>query len=400
MLKNFVYYICYPLIFGRDENENFLFKSFSFLNNTAYLYDRILDKDQIKEVLDYRCALARKYNLISFISLILFYFLFLAYDFNLLILGLFIIAYFGIKLILSNYFTEIYARRVKAQFGAYKLTTFEPKLSSEKQSFFFEEMLKKAGVTLLILITYVAGAFALCHSIKNQIANKHFSFAMRACDFYSTIYPKTKQFYNLRAIVKYTQKDYKGSLEDYKKVFDKSSGRFTKQDYVKFSNLLLLERNLTNAQNALYVFDEYLTKKHLSVTDKAKMLWIKSMFSLNAGISEYVLSDYDNLLESLKKNDMENRFYILSDKAYMLYLMGQYNDSLYLYDMLIKWAQSKSPNFDNDLQRLYVERGYNRLKLNDKFNADKDFLDSQLTEGEIADREPVATEGKFVIEDF
>ena len=127
---------------------------------------------------------------------------------------------------------------------------------------------------------------------------------------------------------------------------------------------------------------------------------IKSMFSLNAGISEYVLSDYDNLLESLKKNDMENRFYILSDKAYMLYLMGQYNDSLYLYDMLIKWAQSKSPNFDNDLQRLYVERGYNRLKLNDKFNADKDFLDSQLTEGEIADREPVATEGKFVIEDF
>lgn len=65
----------------------------------------------------------------------------------------------------------------------------------------------------------------------------------------------------MRAFARYKKRDYEGALKDYKTVLKMSGKKFSKKDFTRFANLLLLERKLTTAENAVDVFNEYATRK-------------------------------------------------------------------------------------------------------------------------------------------
>ena len=81
--------------------------------------------------------------------------------------------------------------------------------------------------------------------------------------------------------------------------------------------------------------------------NSTQMLWIKSIFSVENDMPEAILSDYNDLLASLDSKDTRNQFYISSDKAYVLYLMGDYESAINTYNILISYAEGNK----NSIQR-------------------------------------------------
>ena len=84
----------------------------------------------------------------------------------------------------------------------------------------------------------------------------------------------------MRAYAKFMSKDYEGALNDYKMVLDISGKRFGKRDFVRFANLLYLQKKMSTPQEAVDVFNEYVTKKNLSTMEASQMLWIESIFKI------------------------------------------------------------------------------------------------------------------------
>ena len=113
-----------------------------------------------------------------------------------------------------------------------------------------------------------------------------------------------------------------------------------------------------------------------------------------------IIQDYDDFLNSLKKTDTVNRFYINSDKAYMLYLMNEYIQSLNVYNEIIEFAQNNEKRFKKDLKNLYAERAFARLKIGDRLGAQTDFDASGIPADEINSYEPSYRVLDFVKDKF
>ena len=189
-------------------------------------------------------------------------------------------------------------------------------------------------------------------------------------------------------------------LRGTKKQIKMSGKKFTKKDFTRFANLLLLERKLTTAENAVDVFNEYATRKKMSILEEEQMLWIKSIFRVENNIIESIIPDYNDLLESLDKKDKINYFYISSDKAYKLYLMQNYDYAIEIYNVLISYAAAHPEKFAKELQSLYAERGYAKRKMQDQLGADADFVKSKIDPFELDKYEPRYSHQEFVAEKF
>ena len=150
--------------------------------------------------------------------------------------------------------------------------------------------------------------------------------------------------------------------------------------------------------NGLSIFNEYITTKKMTVSQQTKMLWIKSIFSIENQIPDFVVQDYDDLLLSLNEKDAKNKFYILADKAYMLYLIGDYKGAINIYNSLIPFATQNHENFSQDLKKLYIERGYAKKMLNDKLGADADFVHSKVDMYDVQKFKPYIPKYSLVIE--
>jgi tetratricopeptide (TPR) repeat protein len=286
--------------------------------------------------------------------------------------------------------------------GTYEITEFRPSLSKEKWKEFGSLFRQKITLIVLIIALFFTPSLLLQKMIKINLNSKNPNYkrAIFVSNLYNHIYPKSSKILDMSVYEKYMTEDYEASLSDYKTIFKISGKNFDKKDITRFANLLYMEKKVYGSANAIDTFNEYSTKKRLSILDETQLLWIKSLFSIKNNISETVIIDYDNLLTSLPENDSKNRFYISCDKAYMLYLMGEYQSALKLYDALIKFASSNKKKYSKELVSLYAERGFTKKNLGDEQGAKLDFNESKIDSESINAYEPSNSRQGFIVEKF
>lgn len=287
------------------------------------------------------------------------------------------------------------------RFGRYELVEFSPHLSKSKYKEYRENFKSKIILIILGIVLFFMPALGLKYAIKlNVNANKNFPAVVKLSNLYFALYPKNASIYDIRAYALYTQRNYKQALEDYKRALELSGKNFTEQDYVRFANLLYLGKKVSTIENAVDVFNEYVTKKDMSILEQSQMVWIKSLFRIENNSFEYVIQDYNDLLMSLDLEDLRNRFYISSDRAYVFYLMGEYEAAINAYDSLIAFAKANKKEFSEELKSLYAERGFAKRKCNDNISANEDFVNSGINVLEIDKYEPKIIEQSFVVNKF
>ena len=241
-------------------------------------------------------------------------------------------------------------------------------------------------------------AYTMKFAIKSKKPN--YKNIITISKIYNNLYPKNKKIYDMSAYAKYMLEDYQGAAQDYKEIFKISGKNFEKADFTRFANLLHIEKIYYGSQGAIDDFNNYATRKKTSVLNQTKLLWIKSMFSIRNNVSDMVIQDYDDLLLSLDKKDYQNHFYITCDKAYMFYLLREYDSALELYNILIPQAQGMGEKYSKELQRLYAERGFTRHRMGDITGAQEDFVNSKFDIYEINAYEPTEARQGFIVENF
>ena len=401
-IKKYIDILSNPLLYYVHKDEYSVFKNFCLFKNNGNMYDRAIEIKNAGEVLEYRMDLGKKLRLYTVLLSVIMYLVFihLLYSFT----GLLVCEIIWIVLFFAGriYCSELYKAKLIKTFGQYTVTDFNPPVNEGKNSLYRNNFLGKILLITIILAIFAGFAFALQVLIKYNV-NKpkpDYNNAEILSDFYTKIYPKIPVIYEINAQADYISGDFKGAAENYIKAFEMYDKKFTQKDFVRFANLLYILRKSNGSQEAIDKFNEFATKKNTNTAKETKLLWIKSMFSIACGMPEFVESDYDNLLASVNKNDNKSEFYILSDKAYMLYLMKNYKSALNIYNNLITYALKNKKDFERDIPRLYVERGFTKKKLNDSTGGNDDFLKSKINLYEIEKYEPKISEPAFIAQKF
>jgi hypothetical protein len=297
--------------------------------------------------------------------------------------------------------SKIYSQKVFEYYGQYELVDFNPNISRDKKDLYERNYMSKiivyAGILLILFLP--AGILLKTISFMGNRKEPNLKYINALTSVYTAIYPKTPLIYDINAVSKYKNGDFVGAADDYIKIFKMKGKHFDDKDYRRFANLLYLVRKAKGTQNAIDVFNEYSTAKSMNLEQRLKLLWIKSIFSINAKEYEYVLQDYDELLDFVA-GDKKKEFYILADKAYMLYLMKDFKSAILIYNNLIPYAHEDMKTFGNQLKSLYLERGFAKLEFGDKQGADSDFISSKVDINEISLYEPVLKQIDFIIGDF
>ncbi len=402
MLKKIIKIFANPLLFYLDKDGNAVFRNYCLFKHTGYKYNIDLTKQEVGKLLEYRLEADKKLKAIYIFITILVYFIFIHSNYSLLnilwceFLWIISISLFRIKA------SSNYSKFLNTQLGEYELVKFHPNISAEKQKQFLRNFYSKIYLTIIILILLTIPAFILMGGMNIALHSKkpHTKIAYSLSKIYLTFYPQNPKIYDIQALLKYQNNDIKGAIDSYKKVLSQSDKKFDSKDYVRFANLLYLEKQASSPAQALDTFNEYITQKELSVMEQTKMLWIKSIFSIENNITDTVIQDYDDLLLSLNNKDERNNFYINCDKAYMLYLMAEYKEALQLYNTLIPYASSHSDKYSEELKTLYAERGFTRRKIGDFTGANNDFITSGIASDEINSYEPSYLAQQFIVEKF
>ena len=402
IIKNLFNKISNPLLFYADKSGNSFFRNYCLFKNNGYMYTEKFEMPEAGKALEYRIQLDKHLRTIGWIITFLVYLILIHIKINfwtiLLCEFIWLLLFFGIRFVFANK----YSKFLYQNFGRYVLCDFSPELSAKKEQEYHYGFYSKITKYAILILLFFIPAFIITGTMKFNLNSKkpHFKSVIVISKIYSLIYPKTSKIYDMEAYAKYMTKDYEGALKDYKSVLEKTGNRFDKHDYIRFANLLLLEKKLYGSQNAIDTFNEIITKKNLSVMDQAKMLWMKSIFSIQNGASELVITDYNDLLASLNDKDERNKFYINCDKAYMLYLMGQYREAVALYDILIPYAIEHKDKYKKELKSLYAERSFAKRQLDDNISANSDILNSKLDMYEIQNYEPKVSPQGFLVDKF
>ncbi len=401
MIKKYLKILSNPLLYYIDKSGNSVFRNFCLFKKTGNIYHTKITKENAGRTLEYRFQLDRYLKLSYFLTPVILYFIFIHVKFSILNLLMFELLWLlivnGVRIWCSN----LYSSHLIMKFGKYELTEFAPDIPERKQEEFAALFRSKIVVIAIALALFFLPAVVLQYVIKLDInSGKKYSQALSLSNFYFAIYPKTENVYDMRALAKAASRDYEGSLNDYKTVLDMSGKSFRKRDYTRFENLLYLQKKVSTPTDAVDVFNEYLTKKRLSMLQTSQMLWIKSIFKVENNIMEGIIEEYDEIINSLDKKDTRNQFYLSSDKAYMLYIMKEYASAVSVYNILISFAQAHPDKYSKDLSRLYAERGFAKRQMGDIQGADVDFLNSNIKPWEISEYEPAYTNQTFVVEKF
>lgn len=399
MLKKIIATLSNPLLFYADKEGHIVFRNFNWVLNTGCSYNLKLSKLEAGKVLEYRFELEKYLKTAYWLVPLVIYLIFIHINFS---LGSLLVAEFLWILLISiarGVCSYIYSNYLIKNLGAYELVEFKPNLPKEKWEQYRANFNSKIIITAIVLAILFMPAFLLQYSIKLCVSskNRHPDAAIKLVKVYNAIYPKTVEMYDVMAYIKYIKRDLEGSLADYKTALEMSGKRYTKKDFTRLANLLYLEKKVTSPENAVVVFNDYVTRKNMSVLQQSQMLWIKSIFSVENNMPEAILSDYNDLLSSLDSKDTRNQFYISSDKAYVLYLMGDYESAINTYNIIISYAEGNKKQYSKEIPALYAERGFARKKLGDTLGADADFVSSGIDMYELDKYEPRFAEQSFVV---
>lgn len=401
MLKAIINKLSNPILFYADKQGHSVFRNFCLFKNTGYSYDLKLTKPQVGKILEFRFELEKYLKPLYFIIPIIAYFVLIHFKYTLA--NILFAEFIAILLIFicKGICSYIYSQYLMERFGKYKLVEFAPHLPKSKLKEYRENFKSKIIIILLGIALFFMPALGLRYAIKlNVNAGKNFSTVIKLSNLYFALYPKCANVYDMRAYALYTKRNYKQALEDYKRALELSGKDFSKEDYVRFANLLYLGKKLSTVENTVDIFNEYVTRKDMSILEQSQMVWIKSLFRIENNSFEYVIQDYNDLLMSLDHEDLRNRFYISSDRAYVFYLMGEYEAAISSYDSLIAFAKANKKDFSNELKSLYAERGFAKRKCNDNISANEDFVNSGINVLDIDKYEPRIVAQSFVVEKF
>ena len=390
-----------PLLFYIDKEGHSVFRNYNWFENDGCKYDEIIQVKDAGNVLEYRIELDRKLKYCNIITILLLYFLSIYLQFNIFEVFLCLIIFAGIFIGTRKLASNMYTQKLKSYYGGFEVVDFHPNISQDKKDFYDKNYLSKIIVYLIILIVLFIPSIILLKGIsfmgnRKEPNIKHVAFLS---SIYTAFYPKTPLIYDVNAITKYKNGDFTGAADDYIKIFKMTGRKFTEKDYRRFANILFLVRKSKGTPNAIDVFNEYATAKKLTFEQQLKLLWIKSNFAISSGEYNYVLQDYNELLDAVA-GDKKREFYILADKAYMLSLMKDYKSAIQIYNNLIPYAHSDEKNLGNQLKSLYLERGFAKLEFGDKKGANADFIKSKVNIHEINMYEPAIMQPEFIIGDF
>lgn len=399
MLKNIIKRLSNPILFYADKSGNSVFKNFGWFKNTGNLYEKPIAKQSVGKALEYRFELDKYMNCAYIMIPIILYLIFIHVKFSLW--NLLVCEFWWILLvcICKGICSYLYSQYLVRSFGPYKLTQFSPKLPPEKWEQYAVNFKAKIIILAVAIVLFFIPAFLLQFGINASLKTKknNFNNIINLSKVYLALYPKTENIYDMRAYAKYMTRDYEGALADYKTVLDMRGKHFNKKDFARFANLLLLEKKLNGPQNAVVAFNDYATRKKLSVLEESQMLWIKSIFSIENNIEHSIIQDYDDLLSSLSSKDAKNYFYISSDKAYIMYLLRDYAGAIDIYNMLISYAEGNRKEYSKTIRSLYAERAFAKKRLGDNDGANLDVINSKIDVMEIDKYEPSYYEQEFLI---
>lgn len=402
MKKNFLEILSNPLLFYSDKDGNSVFRNFCLLENTGCSYRGSFSKANIGKVLEYRFKLDKYFKLVAFCVPVILYYFFIHLNFSIWNLLLFEFLGLGIIFGVRIYLSSLYSTFLVKSFGIYNLCDFEPPVPKHKTDEYVALFKSKVIALLVVLILYFLPALFLQFSIKMNLSPKHLhcKSALVLANVYTSLYPKSQKIYDMRAFCKFMEKDYAGALEDYKSVITFSGRKFTSKDSIRFANLLLLQRKIGTAREALELFDKYMEKKKPSILYKSQMLWVKSIFKIENNITDNIIQDYEDLIASIDDDDVKNQFYISSDLAYILYLMQDYSLAVNNYNSLITFVGDNKALFAKELKSAYAERGWAKKNLGDEIGAAQDFAISGISIDEIGKYEPSFEPQKFMTANF
>lgn len=401
MLKEIFETLSNPILYYVDKAGNSVFRNYSITGYTGLLYRTTIPKANAGKILEYRLMLDR-YLKISYVFIpVILYFIFIHVKFSLF--GLLFFEFLWLVLVNSCrlYCSYLYNVFLARNLGKFEYTKFAPNVPKAKKEEFAAVYRSKIAVISIIIVLFLFPAFIMQYVMKLSVnAKKNFHQVVKLSDVYFALYPKSQKVYDMRAYARAMERDYKGSLSDYKMVLELSGKHFGKQDYVRFANLLFMQKKVTTPTDAVDVFNEYVTKKDLSILETSQMLWIKSIFKVENNIPEGIVQEYDDLISSLDSKDTDNQFYLSSDKAYILYLMGEYASALEVYNMLVSYAQGNQKQYGKQLVSLLAERGFTKKHMGDTAGAAMDFAMSQISPAELPKYEPSYTDQEFVVDKF
>lgn len=398
MLKKIIQIISNPLLYYVDKSGNSVFRNYCLIKNTGNLYKTTIPKANVGKALEYRFQLDKYLKWTYFLTPVILYLIFIHVKFSLGSLlwfeFLWLLIVNGARILCSYLYSDFLIRN----FGKYEVIEFKPPVPKRKIDEYVSFFKSKIIITIIIFMLFLLPAFLMQLGMKFSIGkHKKFKQGVNIANTYLAIYPKSQSIYDMRAYSRFMEKDYEGALADYKMVLSMSGKKFSKRDFVRFANLLYLQKKMSTPQEAVDVFNEYITQKKMSVLESSQMLWIKSIFKVENNIYEDVLQEYDDLLASLESKDYRNQFYISSDMAYVLYLMDEYSAAINTYNTLIAYAQSNT-EFSNELSQLYAERGWAKKRAGDVNGANADFVSSQIPFGDLPQYEPTYSAQEFVVE--
>lgn len=400
MFKRIIEILSNPLLYYVDKSGNSVFRNFCLVKETGNLYKTSIPKANAGKALEYRFQLDKYLKRIYILTPVILYFIFIHLKFSLVGLLFFELIWILIITGARLYISSLYSDYLVNHFGKYEAVEFNPPVPEEKIGEYVG-LYKSKVVAILVLIGLLfLPSFILQGILKFDLSPKHNKFkqAVGVANTYFALYPKSESIYDMRAYAKFMSKDYEGALNDYKTVLDMSGKRFGKRDFVRFANLLYLQKKMSTPQEAVDVFNEYVTKKNLSVLEATQMLWIESIFKIENNIPEGIVQKYDDLLLSVESKDDIDKFYISCDKAYMYYLMEEYGAALNAYNLLISYAQGNQKMFSKELKSLYAERGWTKKRMGDDNGANADFISSGIPYDKLGQYEPSYSKQEFVVE--
>ena len=244
---------------------------------------------------------------------------------GLIIFGILLIITFAMALINSKIF-EYY---LKKNFGNYEKVHFPSSNSIENQSYkdFKTELVKIFLLFIFLLGVYICIGSPYETTLK-LISKQRYSDAIKMSTIWSKILPIDQRWYSMRAYAKFKTEDFQGAIEDYNKAYEIENDEF----------------KTMNFDNKIYI--------------------------------KYYIKDYKGAIEDFDKEinnskDIYEQDPFLWDKAQFLYNIGQYKQSLQIYDQLI--INSENDSLYLIQSRLYYERGLVYQKMNKIEQAQADF---------------------------
>ncbi len=401
MLKKLLKIFSNPIVYYVDKDGNSVFRSYCFLKQTGCLYNTTIPKPNAGKTIEYRLDIDKKLKRVYFLTPIILYFIFIHLGFSIINIVLFELLWILIVNGARIYASYNFSQHLIKTFGKYKSTEFNPPINNKKYNEFIQVFLSKTIAIFIFICLFFIPAPIIKWSIKYNLVKKHnYKSAIAISNFYFSLYPKNEKVYDMTAYAKYKQRDTEGALNDYLKALDLSGKKFTKKDITRLANILYLKKLTSTSNEAITLFNEYSTKKNMSTLETTQILWIKSIFKIENNINDTITLEYDEMLDSLKEKDIKNRFYISSDKAYILYLMKDYSNAINAYNAAISIASTNEKEFANDIGILYAERGFAKRQLNDIEGADSDFLKSKIKPWDMAQYEPYYSTQEFLVEKF